>query len=187
MVPTILLFFPYKGSENLQAVVAAWQPAPALVSCFTYVFAKLANAVKKKSGHNQHSLRDDMFHLRAIYQTTGTIAACIHLSVVISCCVSNETSLMQIFIPRDSFARVETLADGAFVFFQNDFLLVTAACFIWSLVNIADLHRAGLSRVHWKVGLGYLISGFVLIGPGASAAALWFWREDVMSRRKAIK
>lgn len=94
---------------------------------------------------------------------------------------------MQIFVPGDSFGRVETLAGGVFVFFQNDFLLVTAASFIWSLVNIADLHRAGLSRVDWKAGLGYLMAGFVLIGPGASAAALWFWREDVMSRRKAIK
>ncbi|KAJ5995781.1 hypothetical protein N7481_002758 [Penicillium waksmanii] len=188
IVPTILLFFPFKDTESLQAVIAAWQPAPALVSCFTYVFAKLANAVvKKPSGQNPGSPGDDMFHLRAIYQTTGTIAACIHLSVVIGCFISNEISLMQIFVPGDSFARVETLADGVFVFFQNDFLLVTAASFIWSLVNIADLHRAGLSRVDWKAGLGYLMAGFVLIGPGASAAALWFWREDVMSRRKAIK
>jgi hypothetical protein len=186
-VPTILLFFPFNDPKSLQVVIAAWQPAPALVSCFTYVFAKIANMVKRSSEHSQKSQGDDIFHLRAIYQTTGTIAACIHLSVVIGCVISRETSLMQIFIPKDSFAQVETLADGVFVFFQNDFLLVTAASFIWSLVNIADLHRSGLSNVHWKVGLGYLLAGFVFIGPGASAAALWFWREEVMSRRKANK
>lgn len=186
-MPTILLFFPFNDPDSRQVVIAAWQPAPALVSFLTYVFAKVANAAKKSSGHNRNSSADDVSHLRAIYQTTGTIAACIHLSVLIDCVILREISLMQIFVPTDSFARVETLADGVFVFFKNDFLLVTAASFIWNLVNIADIHRAGLSRVDWKVGLGYLAAGFVLIGPGASAAALWLWREDVMSRRKAIK
>lgn len=187
MMPTILLFFPFQSPENKQTIIAAWQPAPVFVSCFTYFFAKSVDVSKKLSGCKKRSTANDIFHLRALYQTTGAIAACIHLSVIIGCLISNDISLIRLFVPKDSFAQVETLADGVFCFFQNDFLLVVAASFLWSLVTVGDLYRTGLTHLDWKCGFCYLVAGFVVIGPGATAAALWFWREGVLSRRTAVK
>lgn len=186
MVPTALLFFPFKDLGIRQVIIAAWQPAPVLISCLTYVFAKFAGIFKGLSAPSQKGTHDDKPYLRGIYQTTGAIAACMHASVMIRCFISDEISLIGLLIPSDSFAPVNTLAEGVFVFFQNDFLLVTIASFLWALVNIADIHRSGLSDVHWTRALGYLIAGSVFIGPGATIAALWFWREGVMSRRKAV-
>ncbi|KAJ5112244.1 hypothetical protein N7532_000289 [Penicillium argentinense] len=183
IVPTVLLFFPFNNPETRQGIIAFWQPAPVLVSCFTYVFAGIEEATKKASGCKKSTSENSISHLRTIYQTTGVIAACVHLSVVTGCLISGDLSLTRLFIPRDSFGQVGRLVDGVLIFFQNDFLLVTVASFLWSLVNISDLYRSGLSNVNWRTGVCALFAGFVFIGPGATVAALWFLREEAIGLR----
>ncbi|PIG87132.1 zeaxanthin epoxidase [Aspergillus arachidicola] len=100
------------------------------------------------------------------------------------CLLSENLSLTRLFFPVDSFAPVASLADGASTFLKNDFLLVTASTFVWCWVSVWDLHRVGISNVSPLSALAGLLAGFAGIGPGATAAAIWFWREQIMSQRE---
>ncbi|GIC87473.1 FAD-dependent oxidoreductase [Aspergillus udagawae] len=185
IVPTMLLFWPFASSGTRQALIALWQPAPVWISSLTTAFSAATAVVSriiKREANSSADTNSDLPHLRTIYQTTGAIAACFHLSLIIGSLVSSELSLTSLFIPKNSFAPVESLADGVFVFFQNDFLLVAAAAFLWCLVSIWDLNRSGLSDVDLRVVFCAISGGYAAIGPGATTAAVWFWREGVMSR-----
>ncbi|KAJ5287811.1 hypothetical protein N7478_003497 [Penicillium angulare] len=185
IVPTSLIFFPFKDPIIQQGVIAFWQPAPLLVSCLTMIFSTAETIVSSALGWNKYCPRkpnNDLPHLRMIYQVTGVVSACLHLSLIIGCLLSAELSLTRLFVPESSFAPVGTLADGVFIFFRNDFLLVTAACVLWCLLSIWDMNRSGLSEIDLRIALGALVVGDVVIGPGATAATVWLWREKMMSR-----
>ncbi|KAJ5094293.1 hypothetical protein N7456_010154 [Penicillium angulare] len=185
IVPTILIFFPFKDPIIHQGIIAFWQPAPLLVSCLTMIFAIAETMISSALGWKKdysRSPNNDVPHLKMIYQATGLVSACLHLSLIIGCLLSAELSLTRLFFPENSFAPVNTLGDGVFVFFQNDFLLVTAACLLWFLLSIWDMNRSGLSDIDLRVALSTLVVGYVVIGPGATAATVWLWREKVMIR-----
>lgn len=185
ITPSILLFLPFDDPNTRQVVIALWQPAPVWISGLTTVFSVTAGIATRIIGCKKNSHEDtisDLPHLRALYQTTGVMAACVHLSLITASLFSAGLSLNRLFIPTDSFAPVATLAEGVLVFFQNDLLLVAASCFLWCLVSIWDLNRSGLSDVDLRVAFCGLLAGYVVIGPGATTAMVWFWREGVMSR-----
>ncbi|KAE8419326.1 hypothetical protein BDV36DRAFT_294372 [Aspergillus pseudocaelatus] len=48
------------------------------------------------------------------------------------------------FMPSTSIA---TLAEGASIFLQNDFLLVTVSNFLWCWVSVWGLYRVGISNI----------------------------------------
>ena len=80
------------------------------------------------------------------------------------------------------FQPVTSLADGVWIFFQNDFLLVAAASFVFCLLSIWDLNRSGLAGLDIRACFCGMVAGYVIVGPGATLAAVWLWREGVMRR-----
>ncbi|KAH8690634.1 hypothetical protein BGW36DRAFT_411451 [Talaromyces proteolyticus] len=185
IVPTLLSFFPIREAYSRQLIIAIWQPAPIFVVILTHIFSrlsKIAACLQNSEKCIPQNINGDIRHLDLIYQVTGIISACFHIALVLGCVVSgNNISLVQMLLPRSSFAPVANLADGLFIFFQNDYLMAAAAIFLWCWLSIWDLYRVGLSNVSWKRGLVALVAGFALIGPGATFATVWYWREHIMT------
>lgn len=188
VIPTMMMFFPLHNTLNTRQIfIALWQPAPLYVAVLTEVISRGLKRVGcskpvKSASHVDKSVNEDLPHLRTVYATVSGISACFHIALVLSWVVSGSSFITSALIPWDSFGQVSNLADGVFVFFQNDFLLVATATMLWCLTSIWDMYRMGISNVSWRVGLVGLVLGCVVAGPGATAAAVWYWREDVLSR-----
>jgi hypothetical protein len=123
----------------------------------------------------------DTHGLKSVYQVTGIISACFHISILLSCFVSTELSLLRVFVPHNSFAPVANIGDGVFIFFQNDFLTVAASTLLWCWASMSDLYRVGMSDVSPITAAGTIIALGVTVGPGATLAAVWYWREQAMT------
>lgn len=187
IIPSMLLFFPYTDTDTHQVIIAFWQPAPVLVPILTGIFSYFTTKLRAGQHSNESSNRtkEDTYlpHLSAVYKATGIIAACFHAFVIIGCVVLSDFSLTDVLLRKDSFAPVSDLADGVFVFFQNDCLMTAVAVFLCCMVTVWDLYRVGLSNVTLLGGLGAVVAGFGLVGPGATAAAVWCWREHLLGGR----
>ncbi|KAE8322239.1 hypothetical protein BDV39DRAFT_209999 [Aspergillus sergii] len=184
ILPTMLLFFPIDHAQTRQSVVAVWQPAPVFVVIMTELLSRAIEYIgrgrqaKPDSPSADERTDSDLPYLSVLYTTTCIIiSACLHMSLIFSCLLSENLSLTRLFFPVDPFAPVASLADGASTFLQNDLLLMTASTFVWCWVSVWDLHRVGISNVSPLSALAGLLAGFVGIGPGATTAAVWFWRE----------
>ncbi|KAK4861003.1 hypothetical protein LT330_004734 [Penicillium expansum] len=189
VVPTIMLFFPLADALNTRQVfIALWQPAPVYVVILTQIFSHVIKSISSSTVTNTDSaaaeskLNPDIPYLQTLYAVVGGIAACFHMALLLSWAALGTNFITKTFIPSEAFAQVTTIADGVFIFFQNDFLLITAATLLWCLASVWDLYRIGVSNFSWQVALVGLILGSLAIGPGATVAAVWYWREEVMSR-----
>ncbi|KGO40511.1 Monooxygenase, FAD-binding [Penicillium expansum] len=189
VVPTIMLFFPLADALNTRQVfIALWQPAPVYVVILTQIFSRVIKSISSSTITNTDSAtaeskpNRDIPYLQTLYAVVGGIAACFHMALLLSWAALGTNFITKTFIPSEAFAQVTTIADGVFIFFQNDFLLITAATLLWCLASVWDLYRIGVSNFSWQVVLVGLILGSLAIGPGATVAAVWYWREEVMSR-----
>lgn len=187
-LPTVMMFFPLQHAlHTRQIFIALWQPAPVYVAILTIIFSSVLRRVGQPtligSGISVENSADrDLPYLQLLYMALGSVSACFHLALLLSWALSGTGFIARTFIPFHSFTQVSGLADGIFIFFQNDFLLVAIATMLWCWINVWDLYRVGISDVSWHLGLASLIFGCVAVGPGATAAAVWYWREEVLSR-----
>lgn len=189
VVPTMLMFFPLADAlHTRQLFIALWQPAPVYVTILTRVFSRVCKSVgsgsvaKTDTAAVDRKANRDIPHLQTLYAVAGCIAACFHLVLLLSGVASGTDFITKAFIPFDSFAQVSTLTDGVVVFFQNDFLIVAVATLLWCLASMWDLHRLGISNISGLVALPILLLSALAFGPGATVAAVWYWREQVLSR-----
>lgn len=67
-------------------------------------------------------------------------------------------------------------------FLRSDVVLTTATMTIHNLYAVWDLRRSGYTttRDAFRASLSILL-GQVVVGPGATSAGLWSWRESVIS------
>jgi hypothetical protein len=65
--------------------------------------------------------------------------------------------------------------------FRLDMLIFIVASLVWLIFSMGDITRIGLSTVSWGKAAILISLGSFVIGPGAMAAAVWYWRELVLS------
>jgi hypothetical protein len=185
IIPTTILLLPVGGQEARQAVLALWQPAPVYVSLLTLLFSKAFEIIERFPRNGlPKPIKDvdgDIHHLKGVYKVTGIMSACFHVSIILGCIITTELSLNRVFVPRDSFAPVASIGDGVFVFFQNDFLMVAVSTLLWCWASMSDLYRVGMSDVSPLPAAGTILVLGMAVGPGATLAAVWYWREHAMT------
>ncbi|KAG0158292.1 hypothetical protein PDIDSM_5805 [Penicillium digitatum] len=189
VVPTIMLFLPLADALNMRQVfIALWQPAPVYVVILTRMFSCVfkstgsSSPAKNDGAAAQTKSNRDIPYLQTLFAVAGGISACFHVALLLSWAALGTKFITKACIPSEAFPQVAKIANGVFIFFQNDFLLATTATLLWCLASVWDLYRIGVSNVSWQVALASLILGSFAIGPGATVAAVWYWREEVMSR-----
>lgn len=175
VVPTALMFANHLDHWAKQDAIAFWQPFPIYVSALTWFFSRVAKAVAPpKSKNDELWSTDDIAPIMTGYQFCFFSLAAVHLSTVLYALRAGSGAI----------SILETLfgtpAAGMAAFWKYDFLLCFAAVGVWCLYSIFELRRLGyVSTDSARKAVGLTLLGQVAVGPGATYAALWAWRENV--------
>jgi len=186
-IPTIAMFLPWNDVQLTQALTAFWQPAPLLVNVAMWIFALVFAASGPPGEANPKGPPTrgtaDLKHLNRIYLTAFLVSAAAHVGTMYVCLTSSnpQLSLSYVFLPnRDTWKASTTL--GLHWIFQWDAWYIFGSALVCCWLSVWDVQRAlGVSGIAASlkalVAIGMLT---VLVGPGATMAAVWYWREAEM-------
>ncbi|KLJ12311.1 hypothetical protein EMPG_12625 [Blastomyces silverae] len=129
----------------------------------------------------------DLPFLTRVYHLIFSVAALAHIFTLSAALAPRYPgiSIADIFIPPTTGnlqlllsvpeSRIRTLA-------LVDFGVFWTATMVWCALAMWDMNRVGRARVNMGVAVGAVVMGTVAVGPGATAAAVWCWREERMAR-----
>jgi hypothetical protein len=69
----------------------------------------------------------------------------------------------------------------------TDEILLSAASIMWIIYLFQDLKKARMINCSWIAILGLLIASTTCLGPAATVAAGWLWREQVLATLPSMK
>jgi len=196
LVPTTLVFLPYSAPNmwTTQAMVALWQPSPWFVDSLIWVFSKLYSKSGSSTGPEKprgSGRTADVPYLTRIYTVTFTVATLSHLMVVYLCLFSTdiEHSFQHLFFPpATKYITVNmSFTQSMLVIFQADFWIIFAASLVWAYMAIWDLKRIGKADVNLLQAGMIMLAGTIVVGPAATVAGVWYWREVRMVQTQENK
>ncbi|KAE8329154.1 hypothetical protein BDV39DRAFT_203419 [Aspergillus sergii] len=90
-------------------------------------------------------------------------------------------SFWRLFVPglQDHLAPVTSFSDGIARFLQYDELLSMASAYAWLGLRFRELKQAG-TRFSWTRAAGAFVTSLLALGPGATLALGWGWREELL-------
>jgi hypothetical protein len=183
IIPILLVF--YGITVISQSMIIFWQLTPIYVVILAELVARIRNWLQPKTPVDDvrsEFENSDLPYLQMVYGAIFLISAWLHVATVIICNFSSSLSLSRIFIPQEFFAPTHTIMNDMFTFFQTNLLLCAATLLLWCVTSIWDLYRVGISNVQVFKGSIALIAGYLIVGPGATVAALWHWWEGIMAK-----
>ncbi|OHF03728.1 FAD binding domain-containing protein [Colletotrichum orchidophilum] len=181
-IPTALMFIQYGDSVAQQNAIAFWQPSPLYVSLLTWTFSGLLRIVSPtKSLDWEIFEKKDQGALQTGYTLAFAITAITHVCALAYAGLSPSVSLFDTFLDLPSVASM-ALGHSIGGFWKYDMLLCFGAVAIWCLYTVYELRRLGYVTTRAAIGAAAAtLLGQVLVGPGATYAGLWAWRENVIA------
>ncbi|GME48263.1 FAD binding domain containing protein [Neofusicoccum parvum] len=180
-IPTALMFLPYCSPAITQNMIAVWQPAPVIACTLTWILSKLFGG--SRSPLAMYEKRDGG-HLRTAYLTTSVIAGIVHVAAVFYVAVVPEVSVGRVLTIVRFAAPISSHADFNIAmsnFWRYDMLLCFLSVFIWLLYSIFSMRRRGyVTNGQAGKAVAAVLFGQFVIGPGATYAGLWCWRETTL-------
>ncbi|KNG87539.1 monooxygenase [Aspergillus nomiae NRRL 13137] len=90
-------------------------------------------------------------------------------------------SFWSIFVPglRDHLAPVTSFSDGIARFLQYDELISMGSAYVWLALRFRELKQAG-ARFSWTRAGAAFAASLLALGPGATFALGWGWREELL-------
>ncbi|KAF4545414.1 FAD binding domain containing protein [Lasiodiplodia theobromae] len=169
-IPTALMFLPYGSAAVVQNAIATWQPAPVLACALVWALAHLLGSSHRGGGPLAMYSKRETEHLRSAYLTTFVVAAIVHAAVFVYLVVDPDMSFRQAvrFVLPPPHGRISS---------QDDFDSAMSNFWrIWSMRRRGYISTAQAGRA-----VAAVVCGQVLVGPGATYAGLWYWRENCLS------
>ena len=181
LLPTITVFLPFIDSSLRAKIAASWYLWPVYIGFATLLLSQIYRR-SDISGNSKIEQENGevLVYLRRAYLATCAIAGFAHISTIYMCLRSPTISLRQIFIPHLS-ATTDSIQELNFNQFRLDMLIFVIASLAWLVFSVGDIIRIGISTVSWFKATMLICLGSVVIGPGGTAAAVWYWREVVSS------
>lgn len=184
-IPTFLMYLLPDFNQRL-TINVAWQAFPITTSILLYVLRKFIV---------RDTTQDDI--IQNVGADLPSVRASIRLAASISAICFNlirwrsAGQFFSIFVPQWSHVGAALfwqplnldLVDGMRLFFQVDELSVFSAAFFWSALLMYDLKREGMTGISWSKATVLAIVAAYLVGPGASIAMFWLWREDILASK----
>ena len=202
IIPNILMFAPTPNETRAQDFGALFQLSPPLFSLATallasalHLYTRLTStpqSATEKARHAEWYSTADAPLLKNAYALAFVAQATTHLATLAYISLSDHPALsvQRVFFDLPSpfataaawtTAVAPSTAEKVFVILKFDLDLTVAAIVAQNLYAVWELRRQGYVAT-WtavKAGLAVLV-GQVLLGSGATWAALWSWREDVL-------
>jgi hypothetical protein len=183
VVPTILMFLPWKDPSTIQNFEALWQPSPMFVplicTVLGYVYAKKNNLTQVTRKANE--VFPDLAHLKQLYIITGGLGFLLHVYCLGKIASSPNMSLASVFWP-DYSAQPKEFGEGLRTIFLSDFWGFEIATYGWLCMAVWDLKRVGRTSVDVGKVAALIALGCFIIGPGATLSAVWYWREGLLAQ-----
>ncbi|OGM44898.1 FAD binding domain protein [Aspergillus bombycis] len=193
VLPTIMVFASTSNLEAWQHWVALWQFAPPLVSVMTAVLSagfkrsRLIRDVPQEEGEAfEHYKTHDVPLLKQVYTYAVAVQSTVHIATMAYAWSHPNIAIGKAFFGLPNPFRAEwnitTISGQIATFFRYDAVTALAGYVGGNLYSIWDLRRLGYiqTRTAVKAALA-VIAGQFMIGPGATWAALWSWREDAIA------
>lgn len=178
VIPTVLMFLPHEDSITQQNMIAFWQPSPLYVSLLAWVGSKALSALRPTKRFDLEIFENkDLPYLQCGYAFCFFATAITHICILLYGGLTPSVSFSQAFFNLPGFDAIDISA-----FWKYDMLLCFSSVMVWLLYSVFELRRSGYittSTVFNAVGLT-LASG-VLVGPAATYAGVWAWRESVIA------
>ncbi|CAH0023459.1 unnamed protein product [Clonostachys rhizophaga] len=191
VIPTIMVFARTPNTVAWQHALALWQFAPPLVGLLTRGISSLLKSYQRGIGKSEEDDKDglerykntDVPILNSVYTYAFAAQATVHIASMLYAWAHPELSIFKTFFqvpnPFKPDWNLPTVGAKLGVFFKYDMLLASAASIASGLYSIWDLRRLGYVETKDALIAGAsTIAGQLLVGPGATWAGLWYWREN---------
>ncbi|BCS05511.1 FAD-dependent oxidoreductase [Aspergillus luchuensis] len=169
--------------ESRRNYNAIWQLFPVVVPLLQAPLHRLIKRAfgSKKKPQRKEERKENMRYVRYAYGTFALISGLTFLRA--RCTAPAHTSFASAFLPglRGHLVPVTSFADGIARFLQYDEVISMASGFMWLALKFKDLKDAGAS-FSWLKAVGGLVGTTVTLGPGATFALGWGWREEIMHK-----
>lgn len=211
ILPTVFMFLPFQDDFLWEQVMAFWQPTPLLVAILTVLFAACLELHDQRSRRRQAAAegksdfdviadkamdwynKRDVNALKTIYAFVFASSALVHVSVVLHAWMNTSKSVLSVFAylfgldssmpsPFVSDWGIDDPAEIALILFKNDMLFSSLPLLIFLLYTVWAIRSNGYitTQTAQKVAVAVLV-GQVVVGPPATYAGLWYWRETVLA------
>lgn len=178
VIPTVLMFLRHEKSIAQQNVIAFWQPSPLYVSLLAWAGSKAMHSLRSTKPLDLEIFENrDVSYLQSGYAFCFFATAITHICTLVYTSLSPSVSISQSFFGLHGLESIDITG-----FWKYDMILCFSSVAVWLLYSVFELRRFGYittSTAFNAVGLT-LISG-VLVGPGATYAGVWAWRESLIA------
>ncbi|KAI7717532.1 hypothetical protein KC353_g4500 [Hortaea werneckii] len=194
LLPTGLIYLPYDDWSLTQASIAAWQPAPLFVNLLLVVFTWAYTDGAGDTLHGIVSTSGGLKELKQVYALGFLVAAAAHWALLTICFLASDArlSVQHVLFPDWKLFVGEsvnpTLPEGLLYIFQWDFLIIAATMLVLAYMVALDARGTQPQNTSspGKI-LGLLCIGSIILGPTATVAAVWYWREGLLAGPQAVK
>ncbi|KAF2646007.1 putative monooxygenase [Massarina eburnea CBS 473.64] len=184
LVPTMLMNMFVQDRPSFEKWAALWQLTPVLVSIVVYIISSALRSWNQK-GMTQDEKLDaeleqykdlDVPVLKSTYIQVFGVQAISYLGTLVYALRDPSVSLAKVYFGLSG-SRLDTRA-----LLESDMAVAVAAWLLAHLYMIWNLRRLGYikTRDAFAPTLGAIV-GQVLVGPGATWAGLWYWREQALA------
>ncbi|EXJ66717.1 uncharacterized protein A1O5_09912 [Cladophialophora psammophila CBS 110553] len=182
-LPTILMFLPWKDPYAIQNFESLWQLSPMFVplicSILGYCFVKRQGL--KQASPKANEPFPDVPYIKKLYVVAGTLGVVLHVYSGAKILLSPTLSLTSVFWP-DFTAQSKAFGEGLRTIFLADFWGFHVATYAWLCMAAWDLKRMGRATVDPRKAAALIALGSLVIGPGATMTAVWYWRENALAK-----
>ncbi|KFY88226.1 hypothetical protein V500_06467 [Pseudogymnoascus sp. VKM F-4518 (FW-2643)] len=183
-LPTIVLFIPWEDPFTLQNIESCWQLSPMLVPLLCTIFAYFHPSQRSKATQQPRKTNEispDLEPLKRLYVITGILGVLFHVYCVVRAYFDPELTLSAVFWP-DFVSQEKTLGEGVKFMFLVDVWALEVATYVWSCQAVWDLKRVGRSNADIPKAAVLIAISTVVLGPGATLCAVWYWRETRLAQ-----
>ncbi|GAM91085.1 hypothetical protein ANO11243_091320 [Dothideomycetidae sp. 11243] len=153
-----------------------WQAFPLTISVIQRLLARTVAPDTVNVDRLTNPLRD----LPAIFWQVGLASA---FSSAVWIFTLLKHGMVDTFIPS-ALTIPQDFINGIFRLLQWDWVLTFGACYVWLAYSFWDLKSAGMAGLSWAALCAIPLACTAAIGPGATFAVGWSYREYCLAYRK---
>lgn len=172
------MFLPHEDYITQQNIIAIWQPSPLYVSLLVWVGSKAMCALETAKPLDFEIFDNkDLSYLQSGYAFCFFATAITHICILLYASLSSSVSISQSLF---SLSGLDTIDISGF--WKYDMVLCFSSVAVWLLYSVFELRRFGYITTSTALkAVGSTIVSGLLVGPGATYAGVWAWRESVIA------
>lgn len=180
VIPLVLMFLPHEESITQQNAIAFWQPSPLYVSLLAWAGSKALRPTKPSDFEIFENR--DLSHLQSGYAFCFFATAITHVCTFLYASLSPSVSITQAFFGLHGFESIDITG-----FWKYDMILCFSSVAVWLLYSVFELRRFGYITTSTAFkAMGLSLISQVLVGPGATYAGVWAWRESMIAGYRKV-